>query len=606
MYNEHIDYKKISAKELLESINLKYYEKELDNINTRKYNVSTGRKEFAGIYNHAGLVYTGKDAERRLKELDALEKKIEKKVSKYRVLISTINSTLYHLDDIARDRELVRLFEQAVENILISPYDYQKQAKIDTETEKKFGRKIFKLIGKDRQKESKKSRKIMKPAYRALKKFASKISLKRGELGVIGLDDAIERESRFSVDGIFDSAFSEMCSEYHKKPYYLGIKQDLVEHAVAIMKNKDGVHISSIYAGSSEKRIEDLQALMKLSLGSRLYHQCRELLDIYQQSFKLAREVEALNCVINAFKDTDMKDLKSYEYVVEVCREQERNLQNMLNKADEKYKSSNIEVLVEIDEKLSRLYRDYQYAKGDLARAEEKNLPYLETLRYREKVSEIRGEMISILNQYPELNRYEYSNALGLFEEKEIAAKKKGEELKKPSVIKGLFGGTRKPEEVKVESVPVNNVPQPPKVSETPKVEVKPINVVPNPIPLTDAELERIDDEKLREEIVTPAELSDLNIYYYQEYMKAKFANPELKQLKYWEYLQQVRPSLKNLIELEKKKEERLENIYKKYLKYRMGLEDKKNYMSFREFVKLRYNVVTIPPEFEERHGISR
>jgi hypothetical protein len=114
-------------------------------------------------------------------------------------------------------------------------------------------------------------------------------------------------------------------------------------------------------------------------------------------------------------------------------------------------------------------------------------------------------------------------------------------------------------------------------------------------------EIDYTDDDELRKPIEIPDYLSGNVTYYYQNYMKEKLLKTELGNLKFSEYLEVVRPDLKELIEIERKREQRLDNIYKKYLKYRMALEDKTRVLSFREFAQYNYGLESyeIPEGYE-------
>ena len=89
----------------------------------------------------------------------------------------------------------------------------------------------------------------------------------------------------------------------------------------------------------------------------------------------------------------------------------------------------------------------------------------------------------------------------------------------------------------------------------------------------------------------------------WRKYASYKAANPDKANLRFSEYLEMVRPDLKKLIEIERKKENRVETVYKKYIRYRASLKDKEKALSFRDFAKFYYNVEShdIPQEYEER-----
>ena len=80
------------------------------------------------------------------------------------------------------------------------------------------------------------------------------------------------------------------------------------------------------------------------------------------------------------------------------------------------------------------------------------------------------------------------------------------------------------------------------------------------------------------------------------------------KQMNFSEYLENVAPDLKELIEIEKRRENRAKNVFKLYVQYLASIEDKSQAMRFTDFAKLRHGLEKddLPYEYSDEEVKKR
>jgi hypothetical protein len=264
----------------------------------------------------------------------------------------------------------------------------------------------------------------------------------------------------------------------------------------------------------------------------------------------------------------------------------------MVRDTDKEFESHKFEELIQTHKKLEELYRNYVNALEKHRNSDQADYSWSPFIS---EANEYRVEMYVLVAKYPELNRYEYK--IDLEKQKELASKK-ADISHVPTSSEYVEKVQRKREVEESERIvsTANEVVEHPGVKLVAPVKLE----IPSKLTIEET-IDYTDDDELRKPIEIPDYLSGNVTYYYQNYMKEKLLKTELGNLKFSEYLEVVRPDLKELIEIERKREQRLDNIYKKYLKYRMALEDKTRALSFREFAQYNYGLESyeIPEGYE-------
>ena len=626
MYHDNVNFSKLSAQEFIDKIDLKYYHNQIELIEKKISNIKFGYSEYHGIYSHLQQkVLTGNDALKRIKELESQKEKIKKQMKEYSDFVRDVHFLEGRAERVVGNDALIDLFEKTMRDVL-KPFDYEKEQRVETQLNDKYGKKIFKLIKKDHRNVYKEERKITKPLYKALKKYAKKMRLDGGLSTGISMENAL-KEARIPMDHLFDRVLYDLEKEYKENPSQLGVNEALLERIEKLQKNDEYVEVSTFIVGDSKERIKDLETLKRLpNLPSNLFNNVYSLSSSYKEVYELGKQVEILECVKDAFMNTGITSSNGYEYLVDIYKEQSKKVRDLLKSVDEKFKNSNITVLIEMHKKLEELHRQYLAANNTLYNLHDKNAPLNEIYEQEKQVDNIKSEMIQILLQYPELNHYDYKIDLEKYkmEEKEKVAQEKKESRKRLFEgngsesflrLRDLLKGRKKAviEEKTVEEIEkkddvlvrehvgVESIEVPEKNSEMEKIVPSEVERITKVEVKENLEIE--EDKKLRQNIEIPSQYSGYAVQYYPQYMAFIRSNPDYSNLKYWQYLEQVRPDLIELIELERKKEERVENVYKKYIKYVASCGGKKNAMSFKDFAKMHYNVESydISQEYEER-----
>lgn len=588
--------KNASAKELFEKINLKYYDVEIEEVDKRIFNIRVGNPEFYGIYNHQRGVLSEKEAERKIKDLERYKESLKKKRAKYAKVANLAKSTDFQLESMAREDALFELFGSAVNDVK-NHYDHKKHEYVDTKLSKKNIKKIFKARKKDSNLVFKKRRKITGKMALTLKMYSKKMHLLINKSGFT--IDGVLSQSHFSIDSLLSRLYSDKVTEHKKSPSYLGVNTTELDNIKEIMNSEFNSWSIDFCAQTSYSKYEDLTHMRREDSYLPINSKLSKFINMYTDILIRAKELKALKTILSAFKNTEIKDSESFINLQEVCRAVENEIIKLEEKVDKEFEREKIPELIENNKKLEELYRNYLFKLADHKNSEYADYDYSVHMKEAEKY---KSEMIQILFKYPELNRPEYRIDLEKYN------KKTGEEFvtdplrrsgkKHNDDLDSVEYSEKKPKD------PVLITDYEAKVDRKRPFEYveEPVKSVVTP-PVKHVTSEKTEDDLLKEEIETPSYLSGLVTVYYPKYASYKAANPDKANLRFSEYLEMVRPDLKKLIEIERKRENRVETVYKKYIRYRASLKDKEKALSFRDFAKFYYNVEShdIPQEYEER-----
>lgn len=612
---KYTDLKKATASQVVNHINLNWYDDEIDKTRKRIFNILAEQNEYTGIYEYVdGNVLSGDAAKKRVEQLKLHIKKLENKRKTYVELVQMSSNIEYDLDSFAKKDALSSMFIKAIDNVEYASYDFEKNEKETPEFFEKNDKDILKARRHDNKELSKGRHKITSHAYSVLKKYADKVNINVDNT-YMRIDHFID-ETRYSLDNIFDSLYREKSSYYQNNASTLKVNVSLLKSVENRMKKKDELSYQPSLVGNPYDKYFHLSRLKDKVSNPKLSSYAYSLLYEYEEILKRGKNLRAIEDILLAFSETEITNDEVYKTVSDACQKEIDILRNMVEKANKKYDSKNFQVLIDNSYKLDELYRNYLMAMNRHSQSDE--AMYSSSV-YTHEADKYRDEMYMILTKYPELNKPEYNINLSSYED----IRKKGVEqddidktqaipvtgMTKSSLvdrIKNMFGKNNNSKrdnvtEEKVDSESLNE-----KIDETITIE--------DEAELKEYEHEEIneknylsDDERLRQPIEMPEHLIGLTAVYFQEYMRAKLTNPEYSTLKYSEYLELKHPELEEYINIEKEKEKRAATIYGKYLQYRATFSNKKDALSFKQFALQMYNLESydIPNEYLEESSKS-
>lgn len=605
-YRDRFDIKNATANQIYSKIDLKYYDAEIDDIKKRISNIRLGKAEYYGYGKYYSQnVLTGKEAEKRIHELESRLKSIQRKRSKFADIVSLARHTEYALERAAKRDALHDLFHDVLGDIE-RHYNTETKKYEDSEFVEKHKKTIIKARRKDSRRLSKERHRIDRKLYHALKRNAKKMRLLINDNGLT-LDYVI-KESRFSIDGLLWNIYYEKSKDYSKNPYLLGVDTKDLERARELIKEKFNEGSHDFCVGDSKSRYHDLEMIKNRESYAPINSKIYRFLEMYKDILIRGKELLALKCLLGAFSKTEHKEFEANLNLENVVDKIQEDIRKQVEKANNEFEKANLPVLIENYKKLEELYRNYLRCLTNHRNSKDAEYSWSEHIR---EANEYRAEMIAILFKYPELNRPEYNIDLDRKKKKTVEelidktlVTQPGKTAVEPVVSSEYQEKVERKRAAEVAGEPVEKSDYERKVDRrrTPeKVEVPAKGVF---VPPTERKVEeKTDDSWLKENIETPAYLSGLVTVYYPQYVRFKAENPDQANLLFSEYLQYVRPDLKELIEIERRKEERVETIFKKYIKYRASIANKERALSFRSYAKIYYNVENydIPQEYDER-----
>lgn len=583
-YRDRFDIKNATANQIYSKIDLKYYDAEIDDIKKRISNIRLGKAEYYGYGKYYSQnVLTGKEAEKRIHELERRLKSIQRERSKFADIVSLSRHTEYELERAAKGDALHDLFHDVLGDIK-RHYNTETKKYEDSEFVEKHKKAIIKARRKDSRRLSKERHRIDRKLYHALKRNAKKMRLLINDNGLT-LDYVI-KESRFSIDGLLWNIYNEKSKDYSKNPYLLGVDTRELEKARELIKEKFNEGSHDFCVGNSKSRYHDLEMIKNRESYAPINSKIFRFLEMYKDILIRGKELLALKCLLSAFSKTEYKEFEAYLNLKNVVDKIQEDIRKQVEKANSEFEKANLPVLIENYKKLEELYRNYLRCLTNHRNSKDAEYSWSEHIR---EANEYRSEMIAILFKYPELNRPEYKIDL---------------DRKKKKSVEELIDETLVTQPGKTAVKPVVSSEYQEKVERKRTPEKSEVPAKGLFVPPTERKVEeKTDDSWLKENIETPAYLSGLITVYYPQYVKFKAENPDQANLLFSEYLQYVRPDLKELIEIERKKEKRVETIFKKYIKYRASIANKERALSFRAYAKIYYNVENydIPQEYDER-----
>ena len=301
--------------------------------------------------------------------------------------------------------------------------------------------------------------------------------------------------------------------------------------------------------------------------------------------------------IIDAFDNTSIKDTDLFKHLIEIYRKQNNKLNKLMNKVNEVYSRSGLKELLEAESRLKDLSRQSLELQARRIRTydefgEGPSFDYTYSVE-----DKIRTEMLAILLKYPELNKPIYGINLEQYNKR---GKYIGDKITKEQDVKEIS------RPIKVE----DEEPFVPTIVVTEEELKRDLGILEE-----SQEQEQKNHWKPAKETIEddnnfeiPYDLSSVRTDYYNRYMFEKVKGTELGQMNFSEYLENVAPDLKELIEIERRRENRAKNVFKLYVQYLASIEDKSQAMRFTDFAKLRHGLEKddLPYEYSDEEVKKR
>lgn len=613
------DEKRYTPTEIIDRLGVGYYEILIDEYETRITNILSGNGDSNGEYTYK--------ADSAFKDRAEKERKVEqlrKQIKKYQEIIDEINeaiNTINHsVSVLERSAETFALIGALSDDLRYCFRKYTTNEKtgerypIPSDTYNAiFVNKMFenakskyrRLWSKEYKKSNAQTRKVKKDIYKKLKKVSGRRMVDMGDdygyghsrdiYDYSGLNFTL-KENNKSLKGFGDSLAADMRSELdywdRENLSTLGVEVDKIKRAHDI---SDGEERLFDEFGPILKSMEYLASEYSIQKRFKTFYFLREDL---QRVEKLSREVECLDLIIDAYDNTAIKDTDLFKELVEIYRKQNKKLNNLSRKAMEIYERSGMKEYIEIEQKLRDLHHKAGGLRYQLSISEER-LGYSdpETRKLNDMYFGARSEMLSIVLKYPELNRPEYGIDLTKYD-------KKGRYIGEEPEHKQIPENTGK--SVKVEE----EEPFVPTVVVTEEELRRDLGIEDEAPKQNPRKAWEVADESPVDEnnFEIPENLTSMRTAYYSRYMVEKVKGSELGKMRFSEYLENVAPELEELIEIEKRRENRAKNVFKLYVQYLASLEDKSQAMRFSEFARLRHglNEDDLPYEYTDEEVKKR
>lgn len=573
-----------SAKELIESLSSDYYEKTIEELEQQIINLKSGKPQYERVYdNIASPTLTEKEKNSRIKTLNKKIEELKKKRTQLSLILSKLNDYSFKIENLAKKLFLMELLL----HLLVYEQDFFiEKSSAFLEYENKYSKALKKPTTNLR----KVVRQLNDEIYKLFKKNPNLVVYKDKSIKTLfndskyNMEDLLFSENYEIKHGFNDKSHDFLMASRNKEsnPKYfegksilssLRIDTNKLSKLLETMSKEPDKYSISYLADDSFKKLEEIRNFKTkdytLRRGSLALV---ELEKKYEKIIDLARQIWYVEEIISIFNDTAINKSEVFKEIREVIKEQEEKLKKAIKEADKIYNDLNLKEILEKEKELQEIYQRILWLNG-LIRDEKGNT---KKENYEIEIHKLKIKMNDILVLYPELNSSEYD--IVLREQKEHYKINQENEVNNKDIVKrehnDINNNNNETNERNINIPKEENIKTP--TSKT---------------------------EKFKE-IELDYNLRSQRTAFYSKYMIEKVKESALGKISFSEYLKIEAPYLKDLIEIEEKREEMAKTLYKDYIKYLASLEDKKGAMSFNEFCQRKYSIdnVEVPIEFEEEY----
>lgn len=577
-----------TLKELIDSFDKDYYEKQNKKLMKEINNIRMGMPRYDGIYDLVDSDIVPKN--KREEEIKKLQNQIKDNTQN----LKELNQALIQLKMLSD-----RLEKLASQEILIDTLNYQlrfNSERSKTSIHKKNEKKYSKLYISSIKPITQNKQKISKDLYEIIKKNMNKLAYET-PIGYKSINFAL-KDNRIDLQDKLDPG-KEIFVDYQKKYMgfsnyeeiaKLGVDINILEYAKEQLESKldfNSLTWQGVEVLEKLKSIEKVQSTNINIKGG--YSKLKEIEEKYLEIEELSRETWYLNEVLRAFANTNITNTEIYKGLEELINEQKLEITKLVRNVDKLYENTGLRNKIDLVEHLDRLYNKTKELRLKINQfklaGNEKEANLIEQEYYN-----VRYEMIKILKDNPDLNNSEYNIDIEKVIEQEM-------KLFEPEIKKEILNDFKnledKNNEMKSELIDEakENIEEIPTYVQTKEEEIF-------------IEKAYNENTNVLEILENDSNLQIQRTMHYQNYMREKVINSELGKLPFSMYLEAAAPNLVQLIKIEKERERLAKTIYKDYLKYYSALKNKQDAIEFSEFSKNKYGIsnIDVPVEYDEEY----
>ena len=441
MENENLE----TLQELINKFDTGYYEKEIEQLQQQISNIRLGRPKNEGIYENVASEIV--PVSKREKEI----KKIQNRIDDIKKNKATIGENLTQMRTLSSNLE--RLVEQ---ELLLDALERQlrigvSEERKETEIYKENSSKYFKLYKKSTTPLTQLQRKISKEIYKKIKENMSKKVYRKSNTRYISMSDAFEKNKiDLNVESkdkfvVGDKIVKDVTKKYERSyddPHFdasipfshkltkLGVNFEQLKYAREQVKGK--IRDNSLTWHGKDaydilKKIEQVKTTNIQTKGG--FSKLNEIKEKIDKIIELSRETWYLEKTLDAFSTTSITETAMYKGLQELVKDQEKELQNLINEVNNAYNKTGLENKLDLAKELEELYKKSEELKLSIENLRQMKDNWQANIMEQDYYN-IRYEMIKILKDNPDLNIPKYNIDIEKIKKRERESYKN--EIEKP------------------------------------------------------------------------------------------------------------------------------------------------------------------------------
>jgi len=588
-----------TLQQLIRSFNLGYYDAEIREIEKQIDNIEIGNPIYKGIHSsYQGPVLVGNEKTKNIKLLKGKIKDLKDQRKKAGLVLGELKSITDRLENICNKDHLLNEFRKDL------MYDYKainRKTEIYEKNKKKYKKIFFKSTFKITIKELKISQKLYKKIKKNLKldvyKYESRYDFEDKPNNYFSIKTGLKNHQKQidSAGSVWGYIMGGVRREYERRPFSF-MTEKKVEEAKERLQGEISDVALNWQGYNASKKLENIKRIREESLktsGGRIRLDGVE--ERYRKILEISKELWYVGEILEAYKDTSISNTETYKSVMELAKEQERELTKLTRETDEIYKGTRIDFKIEILVGLEKLYSELESCKYIIEQEKSKGT-YNKDSESQKHYDSLQYEIIKILKDNPDFDDKKYG-----IDVKEIRRK----EMK---FFESIIKSFSKEEKANVktndgiENEEINEI----KLEESTHIEKKSSQM--NDVVEVEEKKKESKLPKIIDEFQQDDSLITTRSFHYRNYIMEQVNGNPIGLIPFSEYLETVRPDLTRLINVEKERENLARTIYAEYLLYYASLGDNKSgAMKFHDYADRHYGVYAIDiPIEEELKGMNK
>ena len=373
---------KISAEQLIDSINAEYYANELENLKNAKIRLKYSR----GTYNGKEIKKMSKqEKENQLKHVERQIEILSKKYKDMKEVEKNLQDSKNKTQKLTEEQELTYYLD----SLLRHNREYSKQ-------EQKAFIKTTNPILSQTQKIDKEMYKLLKENSKLNINYISSISYqfdKNNYQMEYIFRDLRSQESQLARGKVDNQRIIKAVQDRTKEPTEYQLYDLLIDKELITTYYELKNFISKNY-----------------NINPKEKEQIENFLSKYSNIVELAKDIRYLDELIDIFKDTEAKKSELYQSMKETREQEEKNLYDQERTTTKQYENSGIKKKIDAASEMRKLQNQLDLLKQQMkeTNSEEKRF------ELQMQASELNNSLNSLLQDYPELNK----NRLNIDKEK--------------------------------------------------------------------------------------------------------------------------------------------------------------------------------------------